>query len=102
MSKWTPGPWRVSGGRYIKQDYTKIGLSDDAGMMIASIPGGETSGSFFVENSAECKANANLIAAAPELVEALQACLDHGSMTGSEWVEEKARAAIAKATGEQQ
>ena len=48
------------------------------------------------------KANAHLIAAAPELLSALQACLDYGSMTGSKWVEEKVRAVIAKATGEQQ
>lgn len=48
------------------------------------------------------KANAHLIAAVPELLEALEACLDYGSMTGAEWVKEKARAAIAKARGEQQ
>lgn len=35
--------------------------------------------------------------ATKDLLEALQACLDHGCMTGAEWVEEKARAAIARA-----
>ncbi|MDB5887052.1 MAG: hypothetical protein JWR74_3223 [Polaromonas sp.] len=39
-------------------------------------------------------------AAAPELLVALQACLSYGSMTGDEWVTDKAYAAIAKATGE--
>ena len=32
-----------------------------------------------------------------ELLEALKSCLDHGSMTGADWVEEKAIAAIARA-----
>ena len=104
---WTPGPWRVSGGRYIKQDYTEIGLSDDAGMMIASIPGGETSGPFFVENRAECDANARLIAAAPELLEALEDCVAvmDRELAGLKAIQPElssARAAIAKATGEPQ
>lgn len=34
---------------------------------------------------------------ARELLEALQSCVDYGSMTGDEWVMDKARAAIAKA-----
>jgi hypothetical protein len=34
------------------------------------------------------------------VVEALQACLDYGAMTGAEWVEEKARAALAAIKGE--
>lgn len=44
------------------------------------------------------KCNALLIAAAPELLDALKACIDHGSMTGDDWVTDKALAAIAKAT----
>ncbi|HBP5437341.1 TPA: hypothetical protein L6B65_30735 [Pseudomonas aeruginosa] len=43
-------------------------------------------------------ANAKLIAAAPDLFEALQAVIDYGSMTGADWVTEQALAAIAKAT----
>lgn len=43
-------------------------------------------------------ANAKLIAAAPDLLEALQAVIDYGSMTGADWVTEQALSAIAKAT----
>lgn len=53
--------------------------------------------SFFA--GGETVANAFLISAAPELLEALEACLDYGSMTGDDWVTDKARAAIAKAKG---
>lgn len=46
-------------------------------------------------------ANARLIAAAPELYEALQAAVDYGCMTGDEWVMEMALAALAKAGSQQ-
>lgn len=50
----------------------------------------------------ELLANARLIAAAPELLEALKTCLDQ-SWDGAiaAWVREKAAAAINKAEGEQ-
>ena len=44
-------------------------------------------------------ANARLIAAAPDLLEALVAMRDHG---GEDWVIDKALAAIARATGEKE
>lgn len=47
------------------------------------------------------KEDADLIAAAPELLEALQSLLTYGSITGDDWVIEKAEAAIAKALGQQ-
>lgn len=54
--------------------------------------------------SPECEANAHLIAAAPELLEALEdlmeAVKDHYEAGGYEW--KQARAAIAKAKGEEQ
>lgn len=53
-----------------------------------------------VENS---EANARLIAAAPDLLEALQALIRHAEKLGRHsGVYDKARAAIARATGEQQ
>lgn len=63
MSEHTPGPWRVSGSRYIKRDFSGIGLADDSGQMIASVPGGQTSGPFFIESNEECDANARRIVA---------------------------------------
>lgn len=52
----------------------------------------------------EAKANARLIAAAPELLEALALCLHAVALAGwdGDHCAIKARAAIAKATGEQQ
>ncbi|MEY0949681.1 hypothetical protein AB7179_05690 [Providencia manganoxydans] len=47
------------------------------------------------------QANAHLIAAAPELLEALQSLLTYGCITGDDWVIEKAEAAISKALGQQ-
>ena len=35
-----------------------------------------------------------------ELLEALEACVNYGSMTGDDWVMEKAREAVSKARGE--
>lgn len=50
------------------------------------------------EGQAQAKANAALIATAPELLEALQACLDDGFLAGD--VFNRAVTAIAKARGE--
>ena len=101
MSKHTPGPWTFSGfdqfGEtrfYVSQQegapYTP-NYSDVASLIAETVSS---------ERIAIQRANAKLIAAAPELLAALQECLDHGCMTGSEWVVNQAREAIAKATGE--
>ena len=50
----------------------------------------------------ETRANARLIAAAPELLEALQELSLYVSHNGDMWVRNKALQAIAKATGETQ
>ena len=95
MSKHTPGQWKTwpsihNGQTYIvKGDYT----SKDNGCIA----------------HADTEANARLIAAAPDLLEALQVFLNwsdsvyYGEDTSRELVKakDKARAAIAKATGEQ-
>lgn len=95
MSKHTPGPWRAtSGGRVIAQDgewrlqVCKVGAFDDPEMLRHS--------------KSRWEADARLIAAAPELLAALDYALavaDEGLRLGPEW-REKTRAVIVKAKGE--
>lgn len=106
MSKHTPGPWSVphsadeesgcSCGYVFSESQRGFGA-------VATVPfGGED------ENYPLAKANAKLIAAAPDLLEALQPFLDfadreldlHGDVI-PESIIEAARAAIAKAKGEE-
>ena len=88
MSKHTPGPWHVFKDSSI--------YSKHADYTLAEIVAGMT--------DEECDANARLIAAAPELLKALQAALD--ALRGSAGFDEinnakkQVKAAIAKATGE--
>lgn len=93
-TKHTPGPWMYAGAGAIKRDYTAIGCTD--GETIASAWGHSNSGFFVSEKEKE--ANARLIAAAPELLEQLQEMVRLAEHEGWEGFE-KARAAIAKATG---
>lgn len=90
----TPGPWRVTADGYIagqgfvpiRTPYRENAFKD----------GPARSG----HPEAEVQANARLIAAAPELLEALEACLDAiGSWEPEEdpYYVTMARAAIAKA-----
>ncbi len=103
MSKHTPGPWSA----YLEEAYfvTCPDLGRVAMMMNlkgAHGMGGRRSGE-------ESAANCRLIAAAPELLEALQKLADeYGPQTGRMRIDSPrrplwsaARAAIAKATGEQ-
>ena len=57
MSKHTPEPW-VATDRAIKRD-NGFGY----GEIIANVPGGNTSGPFFVQSNEECEANARRIVA---------------------------------------
>jgi hypothetical protein len=103
MSKHTPGPWEIEehyhfGYRWISgPEHSQLAqvvwcMEDE-------------------DRSPECEANARLIAAAPELLDVLELALRaHGTMLLSDppqdpWVswavEQKARAAIAKAKGSQ-
>ncbi len=80
MSKHTPGPWRVTGPN-VRAGHALLAIVCDH-WADEKTP------------EPEKEANARLIAAAPDLLDALkEITLEHG-MT------EKARAAIAKATGE--
>ena len=94
MSGHTPGPW------------ISLGQGD---IVTKSVPTCDAEGytdiaAVYVIANDSGAANARLIAAAPELLEALEAVLrwidDYCETTGFEAVEAQADAAIAKATGE--
>lgn len=92
MSKHTPGPWTLNG----------FYIEFDAATRIATASNWRMSG---VDAHAEAKANARLIAAAPDLLEVLEqfvAWVDAPSESAfSDSQLAAARAAIAKAKGEQ-
>ena len=99
--KHTPGPWKVGMGGSIRCDYTDkdgddiiIGGIKNRSIQIGSSP-------FSTPNQKEQSANAHLIAAAPELLEALELCEEALKSAGHEqWVAYRATvAAIAKARG---
>ena len=79
MSAHTPGPWTISHGKIVGNGYN-----------IASINSSATS---------EGKANALIMAAAIDMFEALQGFVNHGSCFDESDMQ-KARAAIAKSTGQ--
>lgn len=86
MSNHTPGPWSAG---HTFQKYHAVTCGDGRAVALT--------GTLFSADSAESIANAHLIAAAPELLEALIGL--------EQWVGgtayDRARAAIAKAKGEQ-
>ncbi|MGU2551236.1 hypothetical protein ACTVY5_06780 [Pseudomonas aeruginosa] len=91
MSKqsYTPGPWDYWSGYNPVDELEAQITSEDGDIVIASynrqIPEGE--------------ANAKLLAAAPELLEALQVCIQQiTALCSADDVPDQARAAIAKAT----
>jgi hypothetical protein len=101
MSKHTPGPWSS-----YESKYKNLLIVRDAGdheVYVATVEQGAA--------DEECEANANLIAAAPELLEALEElvrcnCIESGPtfgniVTGKMRIDagNKAKAAIAKAVG---
>ena len=96
MSKHTPGPWETKPEEcdrpYIRVRGTRLGCRFKVANVLTPVYE-----NVHKREAEETRANARLIAAAPELLEALRAMLDEddGGMTAS-----KARAAIAKATGE--
>lgn len=94
MSKHTPGPWIYD------EAASEIGAETDNGAMTTIA----TMTDWFPEYYQERYANARLIAAAPDLLEALQeiaapACMAMNSADRVEAFRDIARAAISKATG---
>ena len=99
-TKHTPGPWYVGSGTYEGRNiYSVASVTDDEGFtyqpIVASVE----------DDGIKCwDANARLIAAAPALLEALKWMVlrtEEGEYPDGKCLED-ARAAIAKATGEQQ
>ena len=82
MNEPTPKPWVV-------EEASKYAYVQIPGAMSATI-----------RIPLEDKAYAYWIAAAPEMLEALEEMMDVDSMEAGIWANEKARAAIAKAKGE--
>jgi len=104
MAKHIPGPWKV-GYRLMNVVATNAKIGGDA--PICDIRGwgyltGKGHGALGLDqNEAEAiqTANANLIAAAPDMLEALKACAENLASLGWHPAEQVARAAIAKAEG---
>jgi hypothetical protein len=99
MSKHTPGPWVAAPYEGYGPRTTVRQGCERTGMRIASTF--ETTSPRNIERN---EANARLIAAAPELLQALMAICDEGdARQGYASIEayDIARTAIAKATGEQ-
>lgn len=97
-TKHTPGPWHIheDGMKFSREIYpVNYGGKENTErcVLIARVSGWK--GGF--NTAKEAEANARLIAAAPELLEALQAVVRIADRKTVEF--DKARAAIAKATG---
>ena len=114
-TKHTPGPWKVSDKMMTDEmvcRHDTIGAwvhscrhIEGAGKLLAAAQSNEPIGTGYngghpqVASRDEMLANARLIAAAPELLDALRLVLAHDwPLTGAEWT--AIRAAIAKAEGE--
>jgi hypothetical protein len=100
--KHTPGPWTSKRPQPRVQINLKAIYCENLGYQVAFV----NSDSRSIEENAH--ANARLIAAAPELLDALKEALvqidNQCDVSVDEWLfcRDKARAAIAKATGETQ
>lgn len=87
MTRYTPGPWDVVEGRTLLHVETQIDHLDGAGKAICSLPRRD-------------KANARLIAKAPEMRDALLETLGHLILTGtSPALENSIRALLAEIDG---
>lgn len=85
MNKHTPAPWHVANGVQIRSERDQIAK-------------------VWMMRHGEGQANAHLISAAPDLLEALEMAMEIGDQCSRGFLgkfQAKARAAIAKARGEQ-
>jgi hypothetical protein len=92
MNKHTPGPWAVEDsidGPIVYSEKTEVIISDCKNFAVP-----------FGSIHEQCSANARLIAAAPELLDALLAIAGDEVQRVNGDLHKKARAAIAKARGE--
>lgn len=97
--KFTPGPWMVAGDT---DDHLYVSPLDKALNVICDIIGRETlDRSFPGGYTEEDEANTSLIAAAPDLYDALSELLKNVRSSDKLWsAEDRAMAALAKARGE--
>ena len=109
MIKHTPGPWAVGpyGAEYGKLTYWRENNGDWVivgadGVRLASVDCQDCGSKRTIRESEDPEgfANARLVAAAPELLEALQRCVTNPAFLDWDGNDlDEARAAIAKATG---
>jgi len=102
VSGHTPGPWRIKTtgniGNAIEADCgLRSPLFADNGFRTVATFQSCCASDRYDEQEANALANARLIAAAPELLEALQGLVECEHTTAELW--QAARAAIARATG---
>ena len=91
--KFTPGTWRF----YTEPQPNGCPIiGNDKGLMVAMLANSVN----YADQKQEAIANAQLISAAPELLETLQKALN-SNWTDSDWIA-GANAAVAKALGEKQ
>lgn len=99
-AKHTPGPWHILRSTYAAKQHHAVEVNDKSGQTVAY------SLNFVARFKDEGEANAHLIAAAPELLEALEEATESECRS---WCEQggphrpscdKRRALIAKARGE--
>ena len=97
MSKHTPGPWLIAESvvsRHAVTNMRRIRSKNEG------LEHGAVCDVYGIQDGSEASANARLIAAAPDLLDALKTIIeDIDSEFGTDCDYNKARAAIAKATG---
>lgn len=96
-TKHTPGPWVF--GKTTRQDQRLI-LGGPGRKYVASVTVQQIPRPMGIADESEREANARLITAAPEMLEALEELLSLPNKQRPQQVWEEARVAVAKARGE--